>query len=105
MKNLIARILAFFGGAMVQKIIKSIPAIVIAVEEDYRKAMADGKVTPIERKDLAVKTIDAIAAQFGVSITGIMRWVILQLIDNIAKKLPSKDINIPDILIRVKGEF
>lgn len=101
MKSLIARIMAWFGGDLMQKIIKCIPAIVAEVE----KAMVDGKITADERKDLAVKMVNIVAEQFGIKISGIMRWVISVIIDNIAKRLPSKDITIPVIITKAIAEI
>jgi len=101
MGNIIAWFMKLIGGAAIQKIIKSIPAIVVEVE----KAMADKKITEDERKGLAMKFIDAIAEQFNITISGILRWGISMLIDKISAKLPSKDIVIPDIVLRVTGKF
>lgn len=103
MKNLIARVLAWFGGSAVQKIVKSIPEIVVAVEADYIAAAADGKITPDERKDLAMKTINAAAEKLGLKMNFVTKWVISTIVDNIAKRLPSKDLDITGILNIAKG--
>ena len=95
MKNFVAKIVAFFSADVFKKIIACLPAIVAEVE----KAMADGKITPEERKDLAMKAVDIIATQFNIKVTGIMKWVISVIIDNIAKRLPSKDIAVPKTVI------
>lgn len=103
MKNLIAKVLGWFQGDLMKKIIACLPAIVAEVE----KAMADGKITPDERKDLAMKSVDIVATNFGIKVSGIMRWVISVVIDNIAKKLPSKDIpvskTITEAISRIKA--
>jgi hypothetical protein len=101
MQALIAKILALFGGSVIQKVIKCIPAIVSEAE----KAMKDGKIDATERKDLAWKTIDTVSAEFGIKVNGIVRWAIGWLIDSIAKKLPSKDIVIPDIVLKITKEW
>ncbi len=103
MKNIIAKILAWFGGAAVQKIVKSIPEIVVAVEADFIAAAADGKITADERKDLAMKTIKAAADKLGIKMNWITNWVISTIVDNIAKRLPSKDLDITGLLNIAKG--
>ena len=105
MRAIIAKILAWFGGKGIQRVLKAIPAVVAQVEDDYKKAMADGKITPIERKDLAMKTVEAIATECGMKLNIVTRWIISTIVDNVAKKLPPNDISIPDIFIKVKGTF
>ena len=101
MKQIVARIVAWFGGDIIQKIIKCLPEIVVEVE----KAMADGKITASERKALAMKMVDIVAEKFNIKVSGLMKWVISIIIDSIAKKLPSKDIKIPDIMVTVSKEW
>jgi hypothetical protein len=101
MQALIAKILAIFGGSVIQKIIACIPAIVEKVEE----AMKDGKIDAQERKDLAMAVVKEVAKQFGIKINPIFMWVISVIIDSIAKKLPSKDITIPDIIFKIVKEW
>lgn len=101
LKNLIVKIMAWFSGDIIKKIIACLPAIVAEAE----KAMADGKIDAGERKDLAMKTVNIIATQFNIKVSGITKWVISVIIDNIAKKLPSKDIVIPDIVMKVAKEI
>lgn len=101
MKELIARLIAWANGDLVQKIIKCIPAIVAEVE----KAMQDGKIDASERKALAIKAVDIIIEQFNIKVNWIMKWAISVLIDTIAKKLPSKDIIIPDMIIKITKEW
>ena len=98
MKNLIAKVLSWFSGDLVQKIIKSIPQIVSAVEQDYINAIADGKITSDERKNLAMKTINAAADVLGMKMNFITKWIISTIVDNIAKKLPSKDLDISGLI-------
>ena len=80
-----------FGDAWA-KLVKCVPAIVAAVEQ----AMEDGKITPQERKDLALAIVQEVAKQFGFKLGGIALFVIGWVIDQIAKKLPAKDVVIPD---------
>lgn len=101
MKQIIARIIGWFNGALVQKIIKCIPLIVAAGE----KEMEDGKITAAERKSWAIKAVGVIAAEFGIQLNWIVSWAIGAIIDSVAKKLPSKDISIPDIIIKVTKEW
>ena len=101
MKSIIAWFVKLFSGAVIQKIIKCIPALVVEAE----KAMADGKITAEERKNLVWSWIDAIATQFNIKISGIIRIGIGILIDSIAKRLPSKDIVIPDIVLKITKEW
>jgi hypothetical protein len=103
MKTLFAKILGWFQGDVMRKIISCIPVIVVAVE----KAMADGKITPDERKQIAMAAVNAVAEKFNIKISGLMSWVISVIIDNIAKKLPSKDgdIKVPDIILSITKEF
>ena len=101
MKQIIARIVAWFSGDIMQKIIKCIPQIVAEVEQ----AMADGTITAAERKQIAVDTVNILATQFNVKLSGLMTWVISVIIDNIAKSLPSKDIVIPDAVKAVVKEL
>ena len=102
MKGLIAKVLSWFSGDLVKKIIKSIPEIVAVVEQDYLNAIADGKVTADERKDLAMKTINAAADKLGLKMNFIAKWVISTIVDNIAKRLPSKDLDISGLMKVVK---
>lgn len=88
MKNIIARILAWLQGDLMQKVLKCLPQIVALVE----KAMADGQITPEERKQIAMDTVDIVAAQFNIKISALMRWVISVIVDNIAKNLPQKTV-------------
>lgn len=99
MKTLVARIVAWFGGDIMQKIVKCIPQIV----KEAEKAMQDGKIDAAERKALAVATVQIVADQFGIKLSGIMKWVVSVIIDNIAKKLPARDIEIPDIIKQAIG--
>jgi hypothetical protein len=101
MKNIMAWLVKTFAGSVVKKVINCIPAIVVEAE----KAMADKKITADERKDLAMKAIDIVAGQFNVTISGMAKWGISFLIDKIAKKLPSKDIIIPDIVLKITKEW
>ncbi len=101
MKNILAKIVAWLSGDLVKKIIKCLPAIVVKAE----KAMADGKIDAFERKDLAMKAVDIIATQFNIKISGIARWMISVIIDRIAQALPSKDIVIPDIIMKITKEM
>ena len=101
MKSIIAAIVSFFASGVMQKIIKSIPAIVAEVE----KAMLDGKITPEERKAVAMKSVDSIASNFGIGLNPFFRFAIGTLIDNLSKRLPSKDIKVPEILIGISGKF
>ena len=89
--GIVAQIGVWFGGSAIQKIVKCIPAIVAEIE----KAMADGKIDAGERKAIAMSTIDALAKEFGIPVNGLIRWAISFIIDQVAKKLPSKDIVIP----------
>ena len=88
-------------GNVFKKIMKSIPAIVVEVE----KAMKDGKIDQFERKALATKTVEAIAEQFDIKLGWLAMWVIGQAIDFFAKKLPSKSISVPDIILKITKEF
>lgn len=97
-KNLIAKILSWFSGELVQKVIKSIPQIVAVVEQDYINAIADGKITADERKDLAMKTINAAADKLGLKMNFITKWIISTIVDAIAKKMPSKDLDISGLM-------
>ena len=101
MKGIIAKIVAWFQGDLIKKIIKCLPAIVAEAE----KAMADGKIDAGERKDLVMKAVDIIAAQFNIKMSGITKWVISVIVDNVAKKLPSKDIVIPDVIMKITKEI
>ncbi|MBM3701729.1 MAG: hypothetical protein FJW63_01850 [Actinobacteria bacterium] len=88
-------------GDIFKKIVKTIPAVVSEVE----KAMKDGKIDFTERKDLAMKTIDLIAQEFGVKLGVLVRLVISFLVDKIAQKLPSKDIKVPDVVFKITKTF
>lgn len=101
MGGIAAFFVKLFAGSAVQKVIKCVPAIVVEVE----KAMSDGKITADERKDLALKTVDIASTQFGVQVTGIVRWVISMMIDKISAKLPSKDIAIPGIVLKIAQQW
>ena len=101
MKAIIARILAWFSGDALKKIIKTIPEIV-ALAEQYMK---DGKITAEERKDWVLKAINIIAEKFELPMNWLMRFIISVIIDSVAKKLPSKDIKIPDIIFTIKKEW
>lgn len=100
-KSIIAKIVLMFSGNLMQKIIKCLPQIVAEVE----KAMADGVINAAERKEIAMKTVNILATEFGLKLNGITIWVISYLIDQIAQKLPSKDIKIPDIIVKITKEF
>ena len=101
-KSVVGQVIAWFGSAAIQKVVKSIPAIVKRVEADYAKATQDGIVTNDERKKLAMATIEAAVDEFGGKLSPIMRWAISWIVDAIAKKLPSKDLNIDEIVNDVK---
>jgi len=101
MKNLIAKIVAWFGGDIMKKIISCIPDIVVEVE----KMMADGVITAEERKAFALKGVDIVAQKFNFKISGLSRWVVSVVIDNLAKKLSSKDVKIPDVIMQLKKEI
>jgi hypothetical protein len=100
-KSWIAKIIAMFSGNLMQKIIKCLPQIVAEVE----KAMVDGKIDAIERKQIAMATVDIVAKQFNMTLNSITKWIISCLIDQIAMKLPSKDIKIPDIIVKITKEW
>ena len=100
-KTIISSVIGFFASGTMGKIKKCLPAIVVEVE----KAMLDKVITADERKSLAMSTVNTVATEFGISIGPILRWVISTMIDNIAKKLPSKDVKIPDIIISVSKKF
>jgi hypothetical protein len=95
-KTIISSVVGFFATGAMAKIQKSIPAIVAEVE----KAMVDGKITADERKTIAMATINSLAIEFGVSLNPILKWVISNIVDNVAKKLPSQD-----IMLKVSGKF
>jgi len=101
MKNIIARILAWFSGDLVQKIIKCLPQIVVEAE----KAMADGIITADERKEFATNAVNIIANNLGVKLNAITKWIISQIINAVAKKLPSKDIKVPEAIMQLKKEI
>lgn len=101
MKQILGWLASFFASGAIKKVIKCIPAFVAEAE----KAMADGKITPEERKAFVWKAIDTIATEFGTKIGGIIRIGISFLIDTVAKKLPSKDIKIPDIILKITKEW
>lgn len=88
-------------GAAWAKIAKCIPAIVLEVEKEAK----DGKITAAERKELATNAIAIVASEFGFKLSWLVKWVISIIIDSIAKKLPSKDINVPDLVLKVSGTF
>lgn len=100
-KAFIAKIMAWFSGDVVQKIIKSLPKIVAAGE----KAMEDKKITPEERKQWVVDGVNIAAKEFNIQINGLTKWILSTIIDSIAKKLPSKDINVPDIIVKISKEW
>jgi hypothetical protein len=81
-------------GTVWAKIMNCLPAIVVEVE----KAMEDGKIDPEERKTLALKAVDVVATEFGYRLNWFTKWVIGWAIDQIAKKLPSKSISVPDVV-------
>jgi hypothetical protein len=101
MKAIIAKILALFGGKVMQKIVRCIPALV----KNAEKAMADGKITAEERKQFVIDGIDIIATEFGYKVTGILRWCLMVIIDNIAKRLSPKDIDIPTVVTEVLKNY
>ena len=76
-----------------KKLFKTIPKLVKEAEQ----ALEDGKITSEERKELVMKWVDLICAEFGVRLRWYMRVIISFLVDWAAKKLPSKDITIPPI--------
>lgn len=84
-------------GGVWRKLVNCLPAIVLEVEQ----AMKDGKITAAERKQLALKVVDEVAVQFGVKLGWLARLVIGWLINMLARKLPSKDIIIPEVVLKV----
>jgi hypothetical protein len=88
-------------GAVWGKLVKCLPAIVAAVE----KAMQDGKITAQERKEVAMEVVNAIATEFGFKLGWLAQWAIGILIDIISKKLPSKDIIIPEVVLKVTKDW
>ena len=100
-QSIIKWFVGFFAGKAMQSIIKTIPVIVAQIEQ----AMKDGKIDLTERKTIAMKVVDTVAAEMGLPVSGIVRWGISMLIDIIAKKLPSGDINIPEVMMTVIKEI
>lgn len=88
-------------GKVFNRLMKCIPAIVVEVE----KAMQDKKIDPPERKELAMKTIEIIAKEWGYKLNWIVRWIISVVIDRVSEKLTPKDITIPDFVIRVVKDW
>lgn len=82
-------------GGVWKKILACLPAIVVEVE----KAMKDGKIDSTERKAIAMQAVAIVAQEFGVALGWIAKFVISWLIDQLAKKLPSKDITIPAVVM------
>ena len=101
MKGIIAKIVAMLSGDLVQKVMKCLPQIVAEAE----KAMADGVISSTERKAIAMEAVNIVAQEFGLKVNGITKWVISVMIDSIAKKLPSKDIKVPDLILRISKEW
>ncbi|MFA6142385.1 MAG: hypothetical protein WC738_03720 [Candidatus Omnitrophota bacterium] len=101
MKNIVARIVAWFSGDLMQKILSCIPDIVAEVE----KMAADGIITADERKVFALKAVDIVAAKFNFKMNGWTKWVVGVIIDNIAKKLPTKDVQIPQVIMDLKKQI
>lgn len=85
---------------IVSKLRKTLPVIIAEVEELAQDGVIDAK----DRKRIAVKAINVVAAEFDVAIGWIPRIIISFMINKIAKKLPSKDIVVEDILEEVVAE-
>lgn len=83
-------------GTVWSKLVKCIPVVVAAVEQ----AMQDGKITPQERKELAMQIVKELAKQFGIKLGSITLLVIGWVIDQVAKKLPPTDVVIPTAVIK-----
>ena len=80
-----------------QKLKKTLPAILAEVEQ----AASDGVIKASERKEIVMAAIKAIAAEFDVELGWIPRLIISKIVDKLAKKLPSKDIQVPEIVTEV----
>lgn len=100
-KNIAVFLTSIFMGGTFNKVKACIPLIVAQAE----LVMADGKITADERKDFAIKVINEVSDKFGLKMNSIARWLINVLIDKIAAKLPSKDIQIPDLILKITKEW
>lgn len=80
-----------------KKLIKSVPAIVMEVE----KAMKDGKISADERRDLAWRVVKEICKEFGIKLTWFKKMIIGFAITFACKKLPSKDIEVPAVVLKI----
>ena len=80
-----------------QKLKKTLPEIVAEVEQ----AASDGVIKASERKEIVLTAIKAIAKEFDVELGWIPRLIISKIVDKLAKQLPSKDIQVPEIVTEV----
>jgi hypothetical protein len=95
MKNFIMAIVL-----VATKVWKTVPEIVAEVE----KLAVDGVIDAKDRKTIAFKAVSVIADEFGIKLGWIPRIIVSVLINQVAKRLPSKDIIVPDVLKEVVKE-
>src|SRR3990167_4878996 len=88
-------------GEKFAKLAKTLPAIVQMVEQ----AAKDGKITYAERKDFAMRVVEEVLKEFNIKMGWLISLVISILIDQIARRLPSKDIEIPKFISKVIINF
>lgn len=85
---------------ILSKLKKTLPEIVAEVE----KLSADGVIDASDRKKIVIKAVQVIASEFSIKLGLVPRLVISILIDRLAKRLPSKDIVVMDVVKEVVKE-
>ena len=96
MKAIWTKVLVVLGFVL-GKLKRVVPEVVKEVE----KAARDGKITPSERKYVAMRTIELVAAELGLKMNFIVRKIVSRLVDKAAQKLPQNTIKVPDIVAEI----
>lgn len=81
---------AFYAAAKkwVDKVKPYIVPLINGAEEEYKKAIIDGIISPDERKEIVMSGIAELERDGKIKLNFITRWLIGKVVDKIAQKLP-----------------
>jgi len=84
-------------GKIFKRLIKALPPVIKEVEQ----AMKDGKITASERKHLAMTMIEVICKEWNIKLSWLIKLIISRVIDWLARKLPPRDLKVPEVMFKV----
>jgi hypothetical protein len=99
MKKMFSQLLGWLSNTT-KAIMACLPGIVAEVEQ----AAKDGKITPEERKQIAMDSVQAVCDKMNFKLNFISRWAISWAIDELCKKIPPASINVPDVVNKTIAE-